>query len=117
MLDIMLNRDGDLEISALGDIRITESVRQAILVRLRWIYDEWRLGPEYGFPWFEEVFVKNPNTLKIRQLVREEILKVSEVKAAEVTRVEYNPAKREATFYYTARVGEETFREEVTLYG
>lgn len=117
MLDIKLNDDGDLDVSPFGDISTTESVRQAVLIRLRWIYDEWRLGPEYGFPWFEEVFVKNPNTVKIKQLIREEILKVTEVKAAEVTRVDYDPAKRTAKFYYTVKVGEETYREEVTLYG
>ncbi len=117
MLDIKLNADGDLDVSTFGDISMTESVRQAVLIRLRWIYDEWRLGPEYGFPWFEEVFVKNPNTIKIKQLVREEILKVSEVRAAEVTKIDYDPAKRTAKFYYTVKVGEETYREEVTLYG
>ena len=73
MTDIMLNTNGDIAISDTGDISLTESVRQAILVRLRWIYREWRLGPEYGFRWFEEVFVKNPNEVKIRHLIREEI--------------------------------------------
>ena len=54
MLDIMLDADGDIKVSATGDISKTESVRQAVLVRLRWLYSEWRLGPELGFPWFEE---------------------------------------------------------------
>ena len=110
MLDIRLNEDGDIAISKNGDISTTESVRQAVMIRLRWIY-------ELGFPWFEEVFVKNPNTIKIKTLVRDEILKVKEVKAATVTSVDYNPAKRTATFRYTVTVGEDTFREEVTLYG
>lgn len=117
VLDIRLNEDGDIAISKNGDISTTESVRQAAMIRLRWIYDEWRLGPELGFPWFEEVFIKNPNTIKIKTLVRDEILKVKEVKAATVTSVDYNPAKRTATFRYTVTVGEDTFREEVTLYG
>ena len=99
MLDIRLNEDGDIAISKNGDISMTESVRQL------------------GFPWFEEVFVKNPNTIKIKTLVRDEILKVKEVNAATVTSVDYNPAKRTATFRYTVTVGEDTFREEVTLYG
>ena len=86
MLDIRLNEDGDIAISKNGDISTTESVRQAVMIRLRWIYDEWRLGPELGFPWFEEVFIKNPNTIKIKTLVRDEILKVKEVKAAITTR-------------------------------
>lgn len=117
MLDIMLDADGDIKVSATGDISKTESVRQAVLVRLRWLYSEWRLGPELGFPWFEEVFVKNPNTAKIRQLIRDEIVKVDEVTSAEVISVKYDPAKRAATFVYTCSVGEATFRGEVTLYG
>jgi len=88
VLDIRLNEDGDIAISENGDISTTESVRQAVMIRLRWIYDEWRLGPELGFPWFEEVFIKNPNTIKIKTLVRNEILKVKEVKAATVTAVD-----------------------------
>lgn len=116
MLDIMLDAKGDIKVSALGDISTTESVKQAVMIRLRWIYNEWRLGPELGFPWFEEVFVKNPNTVKIRQLIRDEIMKVDEVTAAEVNSVTYDRAKRAATFNYTCSVGEAVFREEVTLY-
>ena len=116
MVDIKLNRDGDIDVSAIGDISLTESVRQAVLIRLRWIYDEWRLGPELGFPWFEEVFVENPNTVKIRSLIRDEIMQVEEVTAAEVTSVNYDRAKRAATFVFTCSVGEATYREEVTLY-
>lgn len=103
--------------NAFGDISMTESVRQAVLIRLRWILDEWRLGPEYGFPWFEEVFVKNPNTIKLKQLIREEILKVDGVKSAEVSAIDYDPAKRTATIRYTVKVGEDVYREEVTLHG
>lgn len=117
MFDIRLDKNGDIAISPTGDISTTESVRQAIMIRLRWIYEEWRLGPEFGFPWFEEVFVKNPNTVKIKTLVKEEIMKVEEVKAATVLSVDYDPAKRTAVFRYTVTVGEDTFREEVTLYG
>ena len=85
MVDIKLNRDGDIDVSAIGDISLTESVRQAVLIRLRWIYDEWRLGPELGFPWFEEVFVKNPNTVKIRSLIRDEIMQVEGVTRSTMT--------------------------------
>jgi hypothetical protein len=113
----LLDNSGDLMVSDTGDIALTQSVRQAVLVRLRWIYGEWRLGPEMGFPWFEEVFKKNPNTLKIRQLVREEILKVDGVTNAAVKTVEYDKERRTATFAYTVVVGQETYEEEVTLDG
>lgn len=116
MLDIQLDKTGDLAVSETGDIFMTQSVEQAVLIRLRWIYSEWRLGPELGFPWFEEVFVKNPNTLKIKQLIRDEILKVNEVTSATVTSVKYDPAKRAATFTYSFSTDEATYREEVTLH-
>lgn len=117
MVDIRLGKNGDIDVSAVGDIFITESVRQAVLIRLRWFFGEWRLGPDMGFKWFEEVFVKNPNTFKIRQLIREEILKVNEVVSATVTSVKYDPAKRACTFIYQFSTDEDTYREEVTLYG
>ena len=117
MTDILLGNDGDIVVSETGDISLTESVRQAILVRLRWIYGEWRLGPEMGFPWFEEVFVKNPNIPKIKRLIRNEIMQVEGVKKAEVTEAVYDREKRTAAFAYTCSVGEDTFREEVVLYG
>ncbi|MBR3972991.1 MAG: hypothetical protein IKJ99_03425 [Oscillospiraceae bacterium] len=115
MLDIKLDQSGDILVSDTGDVFITQSVRQAVLVRLRWIYNEWRLAPELGFPWFEYVFVKNPNLITIRQLIRDEIMKVDHVTDASVTDVTFNKQKRTITFAYTCTVSEETFREEVTM--
>ncbi|MCM1059091.1 MAG: hypothetical protein NC452_02230 [Eubacterium sp.] len=113
MLDILLDKNGDIHLSPAGDISTTESVRQAILIRLRWIFAEWRLGPEYGFPWFEEVFVKNPNTEKIRLLIRDKIMSVTNVKEADVSKVVFDKAKRTATVKYSCKIGEEIFEEEL----
>ena len=70
-----------------------------------------------GFPGVQEVIVKYTKTVKSRILIRDEILQVDGVTGAEVTRVEYDRQNRAATFTYTCSVGEEIFREEVTLYG
>ena len=117
MTDILLDREGDIVISAVGDISLTDSIRQAVLIRLRWIYDEWRLGPQYGFPWFEEVFIKNPNIAKLKGIIAEEIMQVEGVTSAAVDSVVYSRGARTATFRYTVSVGGTTFREEVELYG
>lgn len=101
MVDIKLNSSGDIEVSDLGDFCLTDSVLQAVKIRLRWIYNEWRLGPQYGFPWFEEVFVKNLNILKIRSLIRSEIIQVEGVTDARVDDVAYDAAGRKAAFRYT----------------
>lgn len=115
MLDILLDKSGDIHLSPNGDISITESARQAILIRLRWIFAEWRLGPELGFPWFEEVFLKNPNTEKIRQIIRSKIMSVNNVSDVNVSRVEFDKAKRMAVVKYSCKVGEEIFEDEVIL--
>ena len=117
MVDFKITPDGDLEITPVGDIVPTESVAQAVLIRLKWFLAEWRLGPTLGFPYFEEVFVKNPNLVKVRSLIRDEIMQVDGVTAAEVTSVKYDKAKRTATIAYTVTVGEEVFKEEVALNG
>lgn len=117
MLDIMLDGGGDIAVSDTGDIAITNSVRQAVMIRLRWIYGEWRLGPEMGFPWFEEVFKKNPNIQKVQHLIRDEIMKVTGVSGATVQTVKYDKSKRSIKIAYTVTVGEDTYKEEVMMYG
>ena len=80
MVDILLTRDGDLKLNETGDIDITNSVRQAIQIRLRWFRTEWRLGPELGIPYFEEILVKNPVENRIKNIFREALLEVDGVK-------------------------------------
>lgn len=116
MFDLSLDERGDLAISETGDVFLTESVRQIVLVRLRWILEEWRLGPELGFPYFEEMLVKNPNPDFIGQLIKEEILKVDDVEDAEITNIEFDSQTRKLSVNFDYEVGEEKYKEEVTLY-
>lgn len=115
MKDILLTQDGDLVINETGDISLTDSVRQAIRVRLRWFLDEWRLGPEIGVPYYDEVFVKSPNSLRIQQLIRDEILTVDEVTDVQDVTFKMDAKSRTAAIKYIVSVGEETFREEVLI--
>lgn len=117
MIDFKMDAAGDLEITPAGDICTTSNIAQAVRIRLRWFLNEWRLSPTMGFPYFEEVFVKNPNLSKIRFLLREEIMAVEGV--TEVTSIVIDPDSRtrraDITVVFT--VGGETFREEVKAYG
>lgn len=79
MKDILINKNGDLVVNETTGIQITDSVAQAIAIRLRWFFNEWRFAPQYGVPYFEEILVKNPNNLRVRQIIRDEILSVEEV--------------------------------------
>jgi hypothetical protein len=113
--DILLCADGDLFISDQGDICLTDSVSQAIQIRLRWFLQEWRLGPMLGLPYYEEVFVKNPNLPRIQQIIRDEIMTVAEVTDALNVSVEVNAITRQAAIYFEAVTTEEIIRGEVCI--
>ena len=57
MYDLKLNESGDLEVNDFGDVMLTQSVRQAVLIRLRWLFGEWRFAPEAGVPYFDRIMV------------------------------------------------------------
>jgi len=105
MKDLLLTRDGDLYINpATGDIKITDNVEQAIKIRLLWFFQEWRLGPKYGIPYREEILIKNPNKLRVRQIFREAIMSVEEVTDVVDLAADVDPATRVLTVRYTAKV-------------
>lgn len=115
MLDILLNSSGDYEISESGDIILTQSVRQAIRVRLRWFFREWRLGPSIGLDYLGTILVKNPNLVRIRQIIRDEILTVDEVTAVNDVQLNVDARSRQLLVTYEAVTSEETIREEVRI--
>ena len=117
MLDILLDNGGDLDITDTGDIRVGHSIPQAILVRLRWIEQEWRLGPDIGFPWFSQVFVKNPDLSLIAQSIRYAIMEVDHVVNATVEMEYFSMAERKIKFKYRAQTYTEEFVEEVVISG
>lgn len=115
MYDLAITKDGDLDIEG-NDISVVNSVTQAALVRLRWIFNEWRLGPDLGLRWFEDILIKNPNVYKIRSMIRTELMKVERVQDAAVENVEYDRRRRTLKVRFKLRVAEEVFREEAVLY-
>ena len=117
MSDLMLDKKGDLAVTETGDITISTSLQQEILIRLRWILQEWRLGPELGFPWFQDVLVKNPDTALIEQEIRDAIMDIDRVEDADAELVEYDRRCRTLTIRYTVYTDTETISEEVRLYG
>lgn len=115
MLDVLLNHGGDLHITEQGDIRLTESVRQAVKIRLLWFFQEWRFAPQLGVPYWEEILIKNPNLERIRRIVKNEVLSVEQVNNVRDITINWNKATREVNILYFLVVGEESYREEVLI--
>jgi hypothetical protein len=113
--DLLLDNGGDLKINGNGDIVLTESMRQAVLIRLRWFFAEWRFAPEFGVPWFEDVLVKNPNDARIRRIIREECMQVDGVKDVRGVTLAVDSATREAVIYLKIITEEQTYAEEVKI--
>lgn len=115
MIDLKLDSDGDLELTSIGDIQSTDSIVQAVRIRLLWFFREWRLVPDFGFPYYEYLFVKNPNQTKLRHLIRETVLAVDGVR--DVLEINFTVHERERTaeIGLTFTTDEDTFRTEVKI--
>ena len=116
MIDIMLGDDYDILLTEWGDINLTRSIKQNILIRLKWFFQEWRLGPELGFPWFEEVLIKNPNMQKIKGLIQNTILDVDGVTRAKVDKLDYDQHGRKISIHYTAEAQGSIIREDAVVF-
>ena len=116
MLDILLTPDGDMSIDERGDISLTESIRQAVRIRLLWFFNEWRFDPASGVPYFENILTKNPNTEQIRRIVRDEAMSVDGVQAARNITVTVDKPARSALIRLDIVIAEETYREEVFIH-
>lgn len=115
MVDFLFTRDGDLEITMTGDISATSSVCQAVRTRLLWFRDEWRLAPTLGIPYFEDVFVKNPNEAIIKHHIREAVMDVDEVTDVTDISIEFDRQTRRVAIAVEFTTDEDTFREEVKI--
>lgn len=112
MVDLLLDRDGNLQISPTGDIYLTNSAAQAVSIRLRWFLGEWKFNPNFGLPYFEEILIKNPSLFRIKQLIREQIMSVQEVREVSELTAFLDSAKREMTVRYTAVTDTGQIQEE-----
>lgn len=115
VIDFKLDAGGDLELSLAGDIALSESIVQAVRIRLLWFLQEWRLGPGLGVPYFEEILGKNPNEGKVRHRIREAVMGVEGVVNVQSVALALDKRSRQAAITAAFSTGEESFQEEVKI--
>jgi hypothetical protein len=115
MKDLFMTADGDLAITKFGDISITDSVRQAVKIRLLWFFGEWRFSPQYGIPYYEEILLKSPNLERIKRIIRDEAKTVDGVLDIRNVRIDLDKQTRIANITFDVVTVEETYREELTV--
>jgi len=77
MSDIMLDRNTHDLLIENNEIRLTkgtETIDQKIKVKLLFFFNEWFLDTRQGVPYYEKVFVKNPNIPEIEVIIKNTIL-------------------------------------------
>lgn len=112
-MDLLLDKKGDLFVSEEGEILLTSSVAQKILIRLKWVLSEWRWKKKEGLPYFEKLFIKNPDLYFFESAVRSKIFDVKEVTAVKDVSIFVDSKKRNATIKYIAITEQEVIKGEV----
>lgn len=115
MKDLLLNHNGDLLLDKNGDIQFTDSISQAINIRIRWFAQEWKLGPDLGIPYYDEMFVKNPSQELIEEKMREAIIDVDEVEDIASFSMSTDYYLRKLKVTYVVNVGENLIEGSVQI--
>jgi hypothetical protein len=105
MNDIAMTKQGDLALKDY-DIVTTDSIEQAILIRLRWFFSEWVYDTDLGVEWFEKVLIKSPNKLLVRRMIEDTILSVDGV--TDVSDVKL-------TIFNSTRKAQISFKYKITM--
>lgn len=114
-MDILLNKDGDLGFNENYDIVLNNNVSQTICIRLLWFLGEWRWDDEMGLPYFEDLFVKEPDIQYFEELITEEIFNIDEVIEVEHVEILVDSKTRTASIFFVAITDLETIKEEVKI--
>lgn len=77
-------------------------VAQNIECRLRLIYGEWFMNVQDGVPWFEKIFVKNPDLSAIDIIIKSTIAETPEVTTLTAYSSSIDRAKRKLSISFQA---------------
>ncbi len=120
MIDIALDKtthdiylkDNDMQL-----VSDSDHVVQHLKVRLQFFKNEWFLDTAPGVPFFEDIFVKNPNVPNIDSVIKAQIIDTPEVEEILEFNSSFNNSTRQYTLNFKVRsvYGEEELL--ISLFG
>jgi hypothetical protein len=107
MTDIALTYSGqvgDLDLTGhrLNLISGSDAIRQQVIIRCKFFYEEWFLDERLGIPYFRDILIKNPNLDLVRSLYRQTILGTPGVATLPTLDLDLDTATRELTVTFVA---------------
>lgn len=120
MANLKLATDGDLDFST-GNLQIvtgTAEIAQKVSVRLKFFLGEWFLDQRLGIPYFQQVFIKNPQFSVLNNLFRGVVVNTPGIAEVQSFSLALNSATRTLTVTFLARAstGENiNFNEEFVI--
>ena len=81
MKSLALNSNHDIEIinGELVFVDDADEVAQAVKTRLLFFFSEWPWAVNEGVPWFEQIFIKNPDFTLVESVLKTEIIETEGV--------------------------------------
>lgn len=117
MKDILLDKNGDIYLNEESDIELTDSVLQAVRIRLKWFLGECQLyDQEIGTDYYGVILVKNPDKTLAATEIRSQIMLVDEVTDVLSVDISVNSKTRKGTISYTFKTDTGTYEDEVNIW-
>lgn len=118
MIDIALDPStNDLLIEAfdLTFVSNIEQIAQNLNIRLRFFLSEWYLDTLAGIPYYQYIFIKNPNQIQVDSFLQNEISQTEGVIDITSYSSAYDGAKREYSVNFSASTLSGTLEMEISL--
>ncbi len=88
-----------------GRLQLTtgqESIRQAVMIKLRFFLGEWWLDATKGVPYFQSILIKTPNIPAIKAEIANQIRTVRGVRSVTSLNANFNKQTRELAIDFSA---------------
>lgn len=117
MKDILLDKNGDIFLNEESDIELTDSVLQAVRIRLKWFLGECPLyNSEVGTDYYGVILVKNPDKTLAMAELRSQIMLVDEVTDVLAVDISVDEKTRKGKISYKFKTDSGTYGDEVILW-